>query len=210
MHQGTSSTTGTDMIARARVYLGEESSVSIRWDDTDLLQFLNDGMVDIAARSQGYQGSESITLVANTIEYTPSAKYVEVAAVVINPAEGSKYGLKSGNIRSVGAYDYDRLTPTHWYEFAGKIGIYPAYTSVTTETATAYLIKTPAAIAAGGTVATPEIFDTALVYYIVWQGFLEDKRAGEASTYMQLYFSELDRFRQDFVGADSDTTDPIR
>lgn len=208
--QGTSSTTGTNMIARARVYLDEPSSDIRQWTEAELLQFLNDGMVDIVARTKCYQGTEAITLVANTVEYTPTTDYIDVVAAVCNPASGSSWGLKHGNIRSrASSATTDLDGPEFFYEFGGKVGFYPAYSSVTTETVTVYFAKYPTAIAAGGTVPLSKVFDNALVYYITAQAFLLDKRITEANNYLNLYFSELSQYRQEFVEADNETLDPI-
>lgn len=207
--QTTSSTTGTNMIARARVYLDEPAASLRKWSEAELLQFLNDGMIDMSARTHCYQTTESIDLVANTIEYTPTAEYTAIISIVCNPASGKSWGLKKGNIRSQGEQISDDA-PQFWYEFANKIGVYPAYTSVTTETVTVYVAKKPDAIAAGETVVTPQIFDKALVYYIVAQALLKDKRPIEAANYLTLYQQELDRYRGDFVEVDNETPDPVR
>ena len=205
--QTASSTTGTNMIARARVYLDE--STALKWSDATLLRFLNDGMVDIANKTLCYQGTESVSLTANTIEYTPTTDYIKVIAVKVNPASGSSWGLIKGNVTSVGLAT-EAVTPVYWYEFAGKVGIYPAYSAVTTETATVYFAKRPADIAAGSNVLTPAIYDKALVYYICAQAFMLDKRIAEANNYLMLYAQELDRYRQDITGADNEKADPIR
>jgi hypothetical protein len=201
--QDTSSTTGTNLIAQARVYLAESSA--LKWSEAQLLQFLNDGTVDIASKTLCYQGTENVNLVANTVEYTPSTSYIKVVAAIVNPASGASYGLKRADITIRGGdkvIDFDQ--PVYFYEFGGKVGIFPAYSAVTTETATLYLAKKPAAIAAGGSVPTPTYLDKALVYYITAQALLVDRRPNEAGNYLNLYFRELDRYRQDFIGADID------
>jgi len=207
--QSASSTTGTDMIARARVYLDEPAASLRKWTEAELLQFLNAGMVDIAARTHCYQDTEDIDLVADTVEYTPTEDYISIIAIIVNPASGKSWGLQKGNIRSQGEQISDD-SPQYWYEFAGKIGVYPAYSSVTTESVTVYLAKYPDAIVAGSNVLTPAVFDRALVYYITAQALLKDKRPQEAANYLTLYQQELDRYRDDFTGVDSETADPVR
>jgi hypothetical protein len=209
--QGTSSTTGTAMIARARTLLNEPAANARRWSEAQMLEFLNAGMIDLALKAKCYQTSEAVTLVANTVEYTPTTTtYIEVADVKINPASGSAFGLKRGNIRSVGAEPGTHTTPKFWYEYNGKVGIYPAYSAVTTETATVYLVNRPAAIAAGSNVLTPAALDQALVYYITAQALLRDRRPQEASNYLTMYQQEVDLYRKDVAGADNETTTPIR
>lgn len=207
MLQTTSTTTGTNMIARARVYLSEPTA--IKWSEAQLLQILNDVAIDICMRTKCLQTSESVTLVANTVEYTPTATYIDAVAAILNPATGAKTALIKGNISSIGRIA-DITKPAYFYEFAGKVGFYPAYTAVTTQTVTLYMATRPAIIAAGGTVPTPALFDQALVFGITANALMLDGRIPEANNYFNLYFAELDRFRQDFVGADNETEEPIR
>jgi hypothetical protein len=200
--------TAQNLIDRARVFLDETTAV--RWSDTQLLRFLNDGLIDLCAKSLCYQGTESVALVANTFEYTPTTSYIAVVHVVCNPASGTGWGLIKSNVRSRGTVGQEFDVPKYWYEFGGKVGIFPAYASVTTQTATVYFAKQPAVLVLATAVPTPAIFDKALVYYIASQGYLMDHRPAEAGNYMALYAQELDRFRQDFVGSDDKSTDPVR
>ena len=205
--QTASSTTGTAMIAKVRVLLDEPTAK--KWSDANLLQFINDGMADVAARTLSYQGTEDVTLVGNTVEYTPSTDYIAVITCIYNPATGKSIGLKKGNVRSrgsTGADDFDE--PVWWYEFGGKVGFYPAPTSVTTETVTVYFAKRPGTITAGQDILTPAVFDNALMYFVTYQAFLMDGRIAEANNYMMLYMKEIDRFRSDFVEVDNETNTP--
>lgn len=209
--QTTSSSTGTQIIERARYLLREPSTDLKRWTQAELTQYLNDGIADLASKTKCVQTTESITLVGGTIEYTPTGNYIGVVSVLINPASGSKWWLKKKNFDSLGTTETDDLdAPGFWYEFDGKIGIYPPYTTVTTQTATAYLATLPTVIAIGGTVPTPAVFDVALVYFIASQALLADRRYQEAANYMSMYENQVARYRKDFVNADNETIEPIR
>jgi hypothetical protein len=198
----------SDLLSRARVFLDEATAV--RWTDAQLLRFLNDGLMDLCAKAQCYQGTESITLGANTVEYTPTTSYISVVHVICNPATGTGWGLQKANVRSRGTVGQESDVPKYWYEFGGKIGIFPAYTTVTTQTATAYLAKRPSVLLAATAIPTPAVFDKALVYYVASQGYLLDRRIVESNNYFILYSQEIDRFRKDFVGSDAQTTEPVR
>lgn len=207
--QTASSTTGTAMIARVRVLLDEATAK--KWSDANLLQFINDGMSDIASRTLSYQGTENINLIADTVEYTPSTDYIAVVTAIYNPASGKSIGLKKGNVRSRGSDDSERLEePGWWYEFGGKVGFYPALSAVTTETVTVYLAKRPTTIMAGQNILTPAVFDNALMYFVVCRAFLLDGRIPDANNYMMLYMKEIDRFRADFVEVDNETNASVR
>lgn len=208
--QSTSTTTAEDIVAQARVYLDEPTE--IMWTNQELLRILNDGMVDIAIKAKCYQTTETISLTANTIEYTPTSDYIGVVAVHLNQATGGTVKLTPGTVSSVGAIPTSgtAVRPAYWYEFAGKIGIYPAYTTVTTQTIKVFLARRPADVGYYTDVRTPAVFDRALVYYIVAQALMIDDRFTAANNYMTMYLGEIDRYRKDFVGVDNETPDPAR
>lgn len=87
--------------------------------------------------------------------------------------------------------------PAYWYEFAGKIGVYPPMVDVSAEKITLYLITRPIAIASGAEITTPAIYDTALVCYVAAQAWLKDLKPAKYLQMMSLYDSELQRIRAD-------------
>lgn len=196
--QQTSSTTAQSIINDARAYLNE--STAAFWDDTDLLQWLNDGMVDIVTTTHCLQTTESVTLIASTIEYSLTSTYTTVKAVQYIDSNSKVWALKRGSPEHVGSDAISRqdLTiPSYWYEWAGKIGIYPALSSVTTETVTVYLITRPTAITISSDVTTPAIYDKALTLYIVAQALWRDRQTARSGQIMGLYSQELARARGD-------------
>ena len=199
--QQTSATTGTVFIADVR--LDYNDTTTAYFTDAEMLEFLNDGMVDIANKSHCLEASQSVTLVANTIEYSISTNYVEVVAVVYNPASGASKGLIKGTIKDVGMVQGagfgDTGVPAFWYEFNGKIGIYPALGSVTTQTATVYLAARPTAIAAGTNVTIPASYENALKLYMMARMAMKDKNHELYSALMAQYSAELNAYRQDLT-----------
>jgi hypothetical protein len=124
--QQTSSTTAQTIINDAR-YLLNESSASF-WDDIEMLQWVNDGMVDLVTRTHCLETTESVTLAASTIEYAISGNYIKIKAVHYNDADSKVWGLKKGSPEHLGsdAYSRMRLTkPSFWYDWGGNVGVYP-------------------------------------------------------------------------------------
>lgn len=194
------------IITRARTKLSEASA--IRWSDADLLQLLNDGQNDVCGKTLSYQGSESVTLVANTIEYTPTGAFYKIIGAVLNPASGTPWGLIKSNLSSRGSSQDD--VPRYWYEFAGKIGIYPAYTAVTTQTATVYYGKQPTTLISSNALLTPAVFDLAITNYIVAMAFLLDGQTELGTAFYNLYLSDIAPYRQDLSQVDNETAEPVR
>lgn len=120
--QQTSSTAASTIIIRARYHLNEASASF--WSDTELLAWVNQGIVDIGARTLCLESSESVALIANTYEYTVAGTYIDLTTVVYNDASGRKKGLLRKNPQSIGNIR-DVGEPVFWYEWAGKVGVYP-------------------------------------------------------------------------------------
>uniref|UniRef100_A0A6M3IZY7 Uncharacterized protein n=1 Tax=viral metagenome TaxID=1070528 RepID=A0A6M3IZY7_9ZZZZ len=119
--QQTSSTLASTIITNARYYLNETTASF--WTDAELLIWVNAGTKDIVSRTRCLESSESISLLANTTEYTITGPYIDISTVVYNDINGVKKGLVRKNPQSIGhSTDID---PTWWYEWNGKLGIFP-------------------------------------------------------------------------------------
>jgi hypothetical protein len=201
--QNTSSTTAATIITQVRYVLNEAATEAEFWDDAELLRWINDGLEDIAAKAHCLENTESISLIASTIEYSiVSTTYIAVKAVHYIDASSNSIALRKGTPEMVGRLQEDWDTspsPTFWYDWNGKIGIYPTLSSVTTETVTLYLVEMPAAVASGGTVPTPKIFDNALRAYVISRAYFKDRQYAKSGQWMAVYESEINRYRQDFI-----------
>ena len=125
--QGTSSTAASTVIDRAEVWLNDSDNRF--WSAGELLQWLNEGMIDIVTRSHCLEATETVFLDTNTVEYTISSTYLTVDAVQYVDADHKIYGLIKGSPASVGQNVAVEI-PAYWYDWGGKIGIYPALTSL--------------------------------------------------------------------------------
>lgn len=195
--QQVSSTTAATIILNARAYLNDESSAPF-WDGTELLQWLNDGMVDLVGRSHCLETTENINLVADQVEYPITSSYILVKWVRYVDSDSKKHGLLPGNPFDAGSVE-DVEEPAYWYDWAGKIGVYPVLSSVTTELVTVYLVTRPAAITPTDAITVPAIYDKALTMYVVAQAWAKDRQMGKYAQAMGLYQAELDRYRKDFL-----------
>lgn len=191
----TSTTQASTIITNARYYL-DESTASF-WSDAELLVFLNDGQENIASRALCTETTETVSLVANTVEYTPTTDYISIIAVIYNNASGAKAALEQKTVRHVGE-TYQSTTPGYYYDFGGKVGIFPALSSVTSETVDLYLVQRPTTLTSADYIGIPAVYEKALTYYIVAQALVKDRQFAKASFMLQLYQSEIDRFRQDW------------
>ncbi len=210
MRQNTSSTTGTVAITRARQILNETTPGF--WDDTELLQWCNDAIKDLCNRTFCYQATETISLLADTIEYTPTNDYIKIVAVQLTDASGKVWALKPSNPASVGLAPVNLLgmtDPMYWYEFSGKVGVFPAYTAVTSQSIEVFEAKQPAVIAASGYLPTPAVFDTAIVHYMVGMALVKDRKSEFSKGFLSSYEATADRFRPDFIEQPREAAEPV-
>ena len=131
--QGTSSTAASTVIDRAEVWLNDSDNRF--WSAGELLQWLNDGMVDIVTRSHCLEGTETIFLDTDVIEYSISATYLTVKAIQYVDADHKSWGLVKGSPASVGQNTAVTI-PTYWYSWEDKVGIYPALTALANSAST--------------------------------------------------------------------------
>jgi hypothetical protein len=203
VHAGDTSTSGTlasAMITDVRAYL-DETTASF-WTDTELLQWLNDGMVDLAAKTHCTETQEVVTLVGGTTEYAVTANYIKIKAAIYRDSTLVEKGLIKGNPYSIGNVQ-NVGEPAYWYEHGGKVGFYPVLAALsgsgtTVEVVRLFLVERPAAIASGTTVSTPGVYDRALTYYILAQAYLKDKQMVKATHMMEMYHKEIALYREDF------------
>ena len=203
--QVTSSTAASSIITRARYYLNEATASF--WADAELLAWINQGTLDIVARTRCLEATASISLADSTVEYALSptiTSYIDISTVTYVDSSSDIKGLIRRNPQSVGnVAKTDLGEPVFWYEWAGSIGVFPYIPSVsttTTETVTVYYVTKPAALSATTElVLVPAIYDQALTLYVAAQALLKEKKYEKSGALMSAYHAELDRFRQDHV-----------
>jgi len=197
--QQASTTLASTIITNARAYLNEESTAdTLFWSDAELLVWLNDGLVDLVTRSRCLEATEEVTLVSGTLEYSLSNAYIGITGAIYS--DGSAYkALRMGDIREAGHAESDS-GPEFWYEWNGKVGIYPIATSTTAgDTVAFYLIERPTAITAATAVPTPAYYDHILTMYIVAQAYMKDTKVDMAASWIGEYYKAIDRFRADYT-----------
>jgi hypothetical protein len=131
--QQTSTTTAQTIVDNVETLLNDTDNRM--WTEGELLQWLNDGMVDIVSRSQCLQTTETIELVSNQLEYAVTSTYLTVKAVQYIDSDAGRKALLKGSPMSVGLVE-DVDEPVYWYDWAGKIGAYPVDSITPTATDT--------------------------------------------------------------------------
>lgn len=194
--QTTSSLTAATFITQARYYLNEDAESF--WTDAELLQWLNDGTMDIVARSQCLETTESVTMAAGTNSYALASSFLRVRGAIYNSSKGLRMGSLEhmGDVKDIGE-------PSYFFNWGNNLVVYPAPdATAAAKTLVAYIVSRPARLAATtSSVLVPAQYDKALVLYMVAQGLKKDEKFARAAQVMAQYQAELDRFRQDLTPA---------
>lgn len=196
--QTVSSTLASTIITQVRYYLNESSATF--WADAELLVFLNDGTLNIVARTHCLEDTEDVTLVTDTTSYALSDPFIIIKHAIYNSATALKKGSIDDMGRVVGSTSRDALGyPEYWAQWESNIIVYPKPDSdASGNVVTVYVVDRPTAVVAGANVLVPAQYDKALVYYIVGQALKKDGRLALAAAYIAEYMAECDRYRTDF------------
>ncbi|WP_027369197.1 DUF6682 family protein [Desulfocurvibacter africanus] len=192
--QTRSSSLASDIIRRVRQKLNESSAHF--WSDEELLQWINEGCLDIAAKTLCVGASEEIMLAADTLEYALTSPHLTAIAAVYD----NRKGLMRGDPRQVG-HVRDVGEPVHWYPWDGFVGVYPVPAGGSPaigRRVRIYLVDMPAQLAAADPIPTPAIFDGPLVNYVCAEAWFKDDKAGKGSYRLSLYEGVIAQFRADF------------
>jgi len=184
---------GQDVITAVRDLLNE-AEVGF-WNDTQMLKWINAGIVDIVGKTWCIGTSESITLATDTVEYTLTNSTITTVAVVYNSAKGLVIGHPSmlGHV-------HDVAEPVYYYIFNNKCGIIPKpAAAIAGNTCEVYQIPMPTAITVSGSVVLPSYLDDCLQYYVMWKAFLKDDRPEEAVGMENKYGKDIVAFRSDLL-----------
>jgi len=133
-NQTTSSTLASAMVDQARKYLNDPTTYGGTqygiWSDAEMLQWVNDGTMDIVARSHCLEDVEFETLVESQTNYALSDPFIVVKYVVYNNAKALREGSLAGYEESLGhavSQDVDAEgQPVYWTTWENNVIVYPA------------------------------------------------------------------------------------
>ena len=225
-----SQTTAATIITQTRYHLNEATASF--YTDAEMLVWINDGIENIAARTNCTETTETDTLVDDQLFYDISMEYLSVRAAVyrlptvtfnllqengdallqetgdyilIAQSTGAGYkGLDRGSYQNAG-HKEDVSEPTHFFEWRDQIGYYPlADSSSAGNTVIAYIIARPYRVPSDANIPLPALYDEVLILYVAAQGFLKDGMVSYSGLLMKEYQQLLDRFRVDYFTREAD------
>jgi hypothetical protein len=200
--QQNSTTSVSDFISDVRSYLNDTTETF--WSDSEILEWTNDGLVDIAANSRAMQSFEDLTTVQDQVEYTVTSAYVGVDGVLWTNSTSYKAllrkdpfdpndGIGHGQTGSLGE-------PAFFAEYGGKVLAWPTSDADDAgNTLRVFYTQRPDDVTTSDNLPVPAIYDKALKLYVVAQAMRKDLKHATAAALMAEYAAEIDRFRADYI-----------
>lgn len=195
--------TVASMIAATRRTLIDTDSSNYRWSDATLLEYLNDGQVEIARLKPDSSVTVSNIPLSSGIEQILPVGAIRLIKLIcnmgisgttpgraINLADLAEFSLKNPSWASETSsttamfYMYDTADPKRFYVSPPANGQYvkAVYSSV------------PASATSGGNITIGDEYKTALIYWICFKAYLEDSISpdtNKAMTFNQLFLGAL-------------------
>lgn len=173
--------TASDIIARARVYLKDQSTVNTRqqFSDATMLSFLNDGQREANSIGWLLQSTTTISLTAGTTLYSLPSDFMATQFVLYKNMALPQTSLNQLNADNPGWFSAAAGTPIKYYVYAGnpsRIGFYPAPTTAAASTVTVFYVQQPTELTTTSQtpfnswpILTP--YHSGLVYYLVYRAY---------------------------------------
>jgi hypothetical protein len=156
-----------DIKRRARNIVGDESGVFL--EDADLLDYANDGLVDLARKTEFLKTSTTISVVANTAEYALPADFI-----VEKRATLSGTSLRHSTLELLDQLDVGKDvagntdSPYFFYIWGNKVGLYPTPSTAVVNGLKIWYVQAPTLLAADGDVpGLPIHMHEDIVRYVV-------------------------------------------
>ena len=196
------------IITRARGILQDADSTSYTWSDADLLAYLNDGQRNIVfMKPDAYIKNESVVLVAGTKQTVPTDGLGLIKITRNMGTNGTTPGKPVAFVlmeqvdylipdfhthtacASLDLYTYDKDDPLRYY-------VYPPQPTSSFGYAEIVYPALPADVAASAAITLGDVYQTALLNYILYRAFsreIDPISSSSAGAYYNLYVSELGR-----------------
>lgn len=171
----------SEMLAEVYARLGEQAGF---YTDTNIKQWLNDGMDDIALELEPKVTSATITTTNATTEYTLPENLISIKTVLYYDSANLLWREMTETtylelFRQDASWESRTvdLIPTHWYwRPEGIIGVFPQPVTGTTDgLRIIYTCRPDEMTADDDTTTMPDYLDRAVVLYAVFRARLKDR-----------------------------------
>lgn len=183
----TTSRTVQNVIDHVKRQFGDESGVQVT--DTDLIRWVNDGILEIATKNRILRAKATTDLLTGVSEYDLIAENViEIDSIHVNNIRVPFMGFLDAEelIYSEDPHRVQEGQPKIWYDYAGKLYFWPIPDETVTDGITIFFVKAPASVVATtDTLTIPDKYYSILVQYVVAQAYEMDEDWDASSNKLQ-------------------------
>lgn len=202
----SSGLTANDFITRLRVDMHSSKTVDTFFEDTDVVQWINEAVEVINGLSKCMEASETIVLSSGTMEYAISATHYDISHVVYDSGVANSPQRFNWVTRLVPgiAIPPQEKRPKFWWEFESKLNVWPVPDSeISGTTIVAYLIPKHVRVSDTTTaISLPSYMDVAVMYYIRAKAHFKEKAEEKAVYYLQLFNSFVNEHKRSTIYRD--------
>lgn len=181
----------SDIQTRVKNIFGDTAQAQIT--DAMILDWINDGQVDICRKSECLEAPYSVSIVVGTDQYAYPTDFIKEQRVLVNGLKLTRLTLQS-----IDMLFPDRVsTPVsgnalYYYHWQRKLNLYPIPgTAITNGLVMWYVRYATVLTASGQTPEIPSIFHEDLVRFCLWKAFEQDQDWGGASQFKADYESRI-------------------
>lgn len=186
------------------------------WLDEEINNWVIEGVIDISSRGLAYEKRDSITLAANTLEYTDLvtggassiAQIVKVYGCIFDDGSYGYKGLQKIHPRMIMHLpDKEPGDPAFFWHFASKIGIWPL---TTTTIAASGVIQVFFSEISYDITELPLPFQPLPVLYALVKAKIKDQKYASANQLFAMYLNALSFQRDDLLERGADSEDMMK
>lgn len=181
------------IVDRIRVDLNSPLATDSFFNDTDIVQWVNEAVNVINTVTQCMETTEQVVLSSGTMSYTISASHYDINHCIYDSGIANSPTRYSFLMRYIPGLPVPQQEPRpkFWREWESKLFVFPVPDdSLSGTTVHAYLNAKHAAITAvGDAISTPAYMDAAIIYYVKAKAHFKEKADAKGAAFMQLFNS---------------------
>jgi len=197
----TSGVTAATVIAQVRRDLGEENYSTYFWSDNDLIQWMDQAVRLIVAKTKCLESTKvDQVLSANTWEYSLSAyTFTDIEAVLhdsgVTTEQTQVFALERVQIAGIG-HSKEKGKPKNYCLWNNELIVWPIPDSTQAGT-TLYLYMSPKVsgiTSSTSPIETPHYFDDAVLWYIKAQAYFKDSKMATGDYFLRQFNAKTDEY----------------
>ena len=200
--QATSNSTVADIVTKAQAIVNDSSSEfasSAEW-----MRWIDEAVKQVALIGRCLEGTANATVYSGQMSYSLGVDTLDIETVLYDDGvAGTDRYTMLDKIDPKDLYAKSRGSssgrPALWFQWGSAVNLWPVPGDDQNGTSiTAFYVANPAALTSTtSAIPTPYYFDSAIALYAAAKFYEKDSREAKAVYYKNLFYQEVERFRND-------------